>query len=142
MSYELIFLIDTFSSFFMAGLIWMVQLVHYPSFLFVGADDFEAFQQHHVKSIDKIVIPVMVAEITSSFGLAWVDGWFSMNAIGFYIVISIWAATGLFSVPAHSILEKRKDEQAINKLISTNWTRTTLWTLKSALSFYLLMQMI
>ena len=126
----------------MTGLIWIVQLVHYPSFHFVGTDNFEAFQQHHVKSIDKIVIPVMVAEITSSFGLAWIDGWFSLNAAGLFIVIMIWAATGLFSVPAHSRLEQSKDENAIKKLVSSNWIRTVLWTLKSALSFYLLMQMI
>ena len=126
----------------MTGLIWMVQQVHYPSFHFVGADNFEAFQHHHVTSIDKIVIPVMVAEITSSFGLAWIDGWFSLNAAGFYMVILIWVATGLFSVPAHSIIEKGKDDSAITKLVTTNWIRTILWTLKSALSFYLLMQMI
>ena len=142
MSYELIFLINVFTSFFMTGLIWIVQLVHYPSFHFVGADNFVDFQKHHVNSIDKIVIPVMVAEITSSFGLAWIDGWLSLNGIGFYMVILIWAATGLFSVPAHSIIEAGKDDKAINKLVSTNWIRTVLWTAKSGLSFYLLYKMI
>ena len=126
----------------MTGLIWIVQLVHYPSFHFVGTDNFEAFQQHHVRSIDKIVIPVMVTEITSSFGLTWIDGWFSLNAIGFYVVISIWAATGLFSVPAHSKLEESKDDDAIDKLVSTNWIRTLLWTVKSGITAYLLYQFI
>ncbi|MEQ8523808.1 hypothetical protein [Gracilimonas sp.] len=122
----------------MTGLIWIVQLVHYPSFHFVGTDNFEAFQQHHVKSIDKIVIPLMVTEITSSFGLAWIDGWFSLNAVGFYLVIGIWVATGLFSVPAHSKLEKAKDKEAIRKLVSTNWIRTVLWTFKSIINFFIL----
>ncbi len=80
----------------------------------------------------------MVAEITSSFGLAWIDGWFSLNATGFYIVVLIWAATGLFSVPAHSKLEKAKDELAIKKLVTTNWVRTVLWTVKSGITSYLL----
>jgi len=142
MSSELIFLVNTFSSFFMTGLIWIVQLVHYPSFHFVGNTNFEAFQKHHVNSIDKIVIPVMVAEITSSFGLAWIDGWFSLNAVGFYVVILIWAATGLFSVPAHSKLESGKDEAAITKLVSTNWIRTLLWTTKSGITFWVLMNLI
>lgn len=142
MSYELIFLINTFSSFFMTGLIWVVQLVHYPSFHFVGTKNFQAFQQHHVNSIDKIVIPVMVAEITSSFGLAWIDGWFSLNASGFYLVIAIWAATGLFSVPAHSRLENSKDVNAIKKLVSTNWVRTVLWTIKSGINTWILWNLI
>jgi|AntRauTorcE11898_2_1112593.scaffolds.fasta_scaffold39683_1 hypothetical protein len=140
MSPELIFLINTFASFFMTGLIWIVQLVHYPSFHHVSAGNFVAFQQHHVNSIDKIVIPVMVAEITTSFGLAWIDGFTSLNAVGFYVVILIWAATGLFSVPAHSTLEDHKKEEAINRLVSTNWIRTILWTMKSGISLYLLYQ--
>lgn len=138
MSVELIFLINTFASFFMTGLIWIVQLVHYPSFHYVGEDNFKAFQLHHVNSIDKIVIPVMVAELATSFGLAWADGFLSLNAIGFYLVILIWASTGLFSVPAHTKLESSKDDQAIKKLVSTNWFRTILWSLKSGLSLYLL----
>lgn len=83
----------------------------------------------------------MVAEIITSFGLAWIDGFTSLNAVGFYVVILIWAATGLFSVPAHSILEDHKDEDAINKLVSTNWIRTVLWTIKSGISLYLLYQL-
>jgi hypothetical protein len=142
MSYELIFLINVFSSFFMTGLIWMVQLVHYPSFHFVGTENFVDFQKHHVNSIDKIVIPVMVAEITSSFGLAWIDGWLSLNAAGFYLVILIWTATGLFSVPAHSKIEAGKDDGAISKLVYTNWIRTILWTVKSGISSGLLWNMI
>jgi hypothetical protein len=138
MSVELIFLINTFASFFMTGLIWIVQLVHYPSFHYVGEDNFKAFQLHHVNSIDKIVIPVMVAELATSFGLAWADGFLSLNAIGFYLVILIWASTGLFSVPAHTKLESSKDDQAIKKLVSTNWFRTILWSLKSGLNLYLL----
>lgn len=142
MSYELIFLINTFSSFFMTGLIWTVQRVHYPSFHFVGTGNFSALQHHHVHSIDKIVIPVMVTEITSSFGLAWIDGWLSLNAVGFYVVVLIWAATGLFSVPAHSKLEKAKDEEAIKKLVSTNWIRTVLWTAKSGINAWILWNLI
>lgn len=138
MSVELIFLINTFASFFMTGLIWIVQLVHYPSFHYVGEDNFKAFQLHHVNSIDKIVIPVMVAELATSFGLAWADGFLSLNATGFYLVILIWASTGLFSVPAHTKLESSKDDQAIKKLVSTNWFRTILWSLKSGLNLYLL----
>lgn len=138
MSVELIFLINTFASFFMTGLIWIVQLVHYPSFHYVGEDNFKAFQLHHVNSIDKIVIPVMVAELATSFGLAWADGFLSLNAIGFYLVILIWASTGLFSVPAHTKLESSKDDQAIKKLVLTNWFRTILWSLKSGLNLYLL----
>ncbi|MAO65289.1 MAG: hypothetical protein CL666_09845 [Balneola sp.] len=139
---ELIFLTNTFTSFFMMGLIWLVQLVHYPSFRFVSEQNYLDFQNHHVHSIDKIVIPIMIIEITTSFALSWYEGFLSLNALGFLIVLMIWISTGLFSVPAHSKLESGKDLEAINKLVSTNWIRTILWTLKSGLSFYLLMKML
>lgn len=126
----------------MTGLIWIVQLVHYPSFQYVGTDIFRAFQLHHVNSIDKIVIPVMVIELSTSFGLAWTDGFLSLNAMGFYIVILIWISTGILSVPAHTKLESSKDDKAIQKLIFTNWFRTVLWTLKSGLNLFLLNQLI
>ncbi|MFP8490244.1 hypothetical protein ACKGJO_14265 [Gracilimonas sp. Q87] len=142
MSQELIFLINTFATFFMTGLIWIVQLVHYPSFHYVGSDNFKAFQLHHVNSIDKIVIPVMVVELATSFGLAWFDGFLSLNAVGFYIVILIWASTGLFSVPAHNKLESSKDHNVIKNLVLTNWLRTVLWSLKSGLSLYILSKLI
>ena len=139
---ELIFLTNTFASIFMTGLIWMVQLVHYPSFRLVSEENYLTFQKHHINSIDKIVIPVMVAEITTSFALSWFDGFLSLQAVGFYIVVLIWVSTGLFSVPAHSKLDSGKNMDAINRLVFTNWIRTTLWTLKSALSLYILARMI
>jgi len=142
MSYELIFLINTFASFFMTGLIWTVQQVHYPSFHFVGTTGFKGFQQHHVHSIGKIVVPIMIIEIGSSLGLAWMSGWLSLDAMGFYVVILIWITTGLFSVPEHAKLETGKDDKVISRLVSTNWIRTLLWTLKSGISFFLLWQMV
>ncbi|MDR9418664.1 hypothetical protein [Gracilimonas sp.] len=135
---ELLFLTNVFASFFMTGLIWLVQLVHYPSFRYVSEENYLNFQKHHIHSIDKVVIPVMVPEITTSFALTWFDGFLSLNALGFYLVLLIWISTALFSVPAHSKLESGKDIDAINRLVSTNWIRTILWTLKSGLSFYLL----
>ncbi len=82
----------------------------------------------------------MVAELTTSFALSWFTGFISLNGFGLFIVILIWAATGLFSVPAHSKLEKSKNDEAINKLILTNWIHTILWTMKTGVSFYLLMK--
>ena len=135
---ELIFITNVFASFFLTGLIWLIQLVHYPSFRFVNEDDYPAFQKHHVYSIGKVVIPVMIAEIFTSFVLSWFYGFLSLHALGFYLILLIWGSTGLFSIPIHSKLESGKNLDAINRLVSTNWIRTILWTLKSVISFYLL----
>ena len=138
MSPDLIFLINSFASFFMTGLIWYVQLVHYPSFRFVREADFHDFHNFHSLRTGYIVMPVMVTELASSGALWYSDSWSSLNAWGFYIVILIWAATFFLSVPMHSILNSAKDDDAINRLVTTNWLRTILWTIKSVLAIILL----
>ena len=35
----------------MAGLIWFVQLVHYPLFAFVGASDFVLYDREHTRRV-------------------------------------------------------------------------------------------
>ena len=52
-----------FSTFFLTGLIWIVQLVHYPGFNFVDANDFVAFEKFHTNKISAIVIPLMFCEL-------------------------------------------------------------------------------
>jgi len=134
MTYESILFINLFSSVFMTGLIWFVQLVHYPSFAFAG-EPFSEFHRHHSFFTGLIVMPVMIIELLSS-GWLWhqEDSLFELNSIGFYIVILIWVSTALFQVPVHRKLSKEKDSELIKKLVQTNWIRTFLWTIKAILT--------
>ncbi len=140
MPHDLIFLINCFTSFFMTGLIWYVQLVHYPSFRFVNHMQFSQFHAFHSMRTGYIVMPVMTTELITSGTLWYAGGWFSLNTIGFYLVVAIWAATFLLSVPLHALLKENRSEAAIERLISTNWIRTVLWTLKSALAVLVLLR--
>ena len=138
MSLELIFLINGTASIFLCGLIWVIQLVHYPSFLYVEESRFIDFQAFHTRRIDYIVMPLMSIELGTSAAMWWFSNYIELTSYGFYIVLLIWIATGLFSVPNHNKLEKSKDEDAIRALVNTNWIRTTLWTIKAALSVLIL----
>jgi len=134
MTYESILFINLFSSVFMTGLIWFVQLVHYPSFAFAG-DSFSDFHRHHSFFTGVIVMPVMITELLTS-GWFWMNsaGWLDIPSVAFYIVILIWICTAVFQVPIHQKLSKGKDLQQIKKLVRTNWIRTFLWTIKSILT--------
>lgn len=125
----------------MMGLIWYVQLVHYPSFSFVSAENFADFHLHHSVKTGLIVMPIMILEITTSGALWWKEGYLSANAIGFYLVLLIWASTFFLSVPYHNLLSLGKDVQVIDKLVATNWIRTALWTVKSLLSGWILFKL-
>ncbi len=82
---------------------------------------------------------MMITEFTTSALLWWNDGAFSLNGLGFYLVLLIWISTFLLSVPNHAKLAKGKDDTHINRLINTNWIRTVLWTVKAGLSLYILL---
>jgi len=139
MWFDTIFLINTFATFFMTGLIWYVQLVHYPSFRFIDEDNFQKFHTHHSIKTGFIVMPIMSSELASSGVLAWNDGWSTLNALGFYLVILIWFSTLFFSVPKHNALKHGKVDSLIDGLVKTNWYRTVLWSIKSMLSFWVLL---
>lgn len=134
MDLNLIFLVNLASSLFMMGLIWTIQLLHYPSFQFVDENNFKDFHRFHNQKISFIVIPVMISELVTSGLLWWNEGYLSLNGIGFYLVLLIWVSTFLLSVPNHAKLSKGKDDVVITALVNTNWVRTMLWTVKAGLS--------
>ena len=103
-------------------LIWIIQILHYPSFLFVDRTRFSLFEQFHTKRISYIVLPLMIAEL----GLVI----FHFRPIVFGIVSLIWLSTFFLQVPCHEKLKRGFDEKVIRKLILTNWIRTILWTIK------------
>jgi hypothetical protein len=118
-------------SWMLTGLIWMVQLVHYPSFQYVAEEQFVTFHHHHTTSISIIVMPLMIMELALSIWLSYSYGWNWRYLSPLLIVLAIWACTFFISVPLHGLLEKTKDTQVIADLVRTNWPRTILWTIKS-----------
>jgi len=124
----------------MTGLIWVIQLVHYPGFGYVDKSNFTSFTHFHNSRITLIVLPVMVAELCSAVFLCWQVRWGGVDAsdaVNFYLdlnligVACIWAVTFFASVPAHERLGKAKDPKALKCLVATNWLRTGLWSLRS-----------
>ena len=45
--WTLVLVLHVAATMFMVGLIWLVQIVHYPLFAHVGADTFLAYHQRH-----------------------------------------------------------------------------------------------
>lgn len=113
------------------GLIWIVQLVHYPSFHFVAVDRFIAFHRHHTRAISFIVLPLMLMELGLGGVLAWQSDLDWKYLLSLIIVGLIWASTFLIQVPDHNALGKGKDDLLIDRLVKTNWIRTVLWTTKA-----------
>ncbi|WP_234573220.1 hypothetical protein [Rhodohalobacter sp. 614A] len=136
---NLILIANIFSSFALSGLIWCVQMVHYPFFLRSDQVHFVEHIAFHKNRISLIVAPLMILELVTSGILSFQSETHTgLNIFGFVVVILIWLVTFSVQVPLHGKLSNGYDEQTIQKLIQTNWIRTFLWTVKSFSSLYLL----
>lgn len=126
---------------FMTGLIWVIQLVHYPSFKFTDKIQFADSHAFHTKMITFIVGPVMLFEITTGLLLLFQTIFFFEYLLNFALLILIWLATAFLSVPFHNRLAEKFDSLTVQRLIKSNWLRTCFWSARSALLFYLLLQL-
>lgn len=112
-------------------LIWVVQLVHYPSFHFIDKDKFSEFHTHHTRSISLIVLPLMLLELGLAAILVWQQNFQWIYTVPLLLVLLIWGSTFLIQVPDHNRLAAGKDVEIVSRLVQTNWIRTILWTLKA-----------
>lgn len=120
----------------MMGVIWLVQMLVYPQFLEVGEGNFQNYHAQHMKGISYVVLPLMLAE----FGLSVFSIWYFWKsdvliwvAVASGLTAALWLTTFLIHVPLHVKLEVGYSREAIEKLISTNWIRTVLWTVRVGL---------
>lgn len=127
----------------MVGVIWFVQLVHYPLLALIGVDRAPEIASEHQKRTGWVVGAPMAAEgVTTlwllaqrpdgvSFLLPWVAAVFLAVALG---------CTIFLSVPLHEKMANDPDENVGKRLVLTNWPRTVAWTLRGALAFVMLVQ--
>ena len=121
----------------MTGVIWVIQIVHYPSFHFIEKELYTAFQKFHMNKISIIVIPIMLAElITCMMLLLDKSSKSPFLIISFVILVLIWLITGVFFSKAHNELMTGYQELVVNQLVVMNWIRTLLWTLRLLLLTY------
>ena len=133
------FTIQYISCIFLCGLIWIIQLVHYPAFKYVDSSNFVKFEKFHTQQISLIVIPVMLLELVTAVQLVFINGSLIMK-LNLLLALAIWTVTFIYSAPCHVKLSKGKNEKIIDLLIKTNWLRTFLWSFKALLLTYMMLQ--
>ena len=127
---------------FMTGLIWFVQVVHYPLFAIHDERSFSAYETSHIRRTGYVVVPVMILELLSAVLLllqynsdSVVASLFWLNAI---LLATIWALTFFVQVPQHNRLQQGFSPDLVAKLVFWNWPRTLLWSGRSCLLLYAL----
>ncbi len=145
-----ILLLHLLATVFMMGVIWFVQIVHYPLFDGVTAEAFTTYELRHTDATGWVVGPAMLVEVVTAVwlvvlshrnlrsdevgrrmiprGAAW---------LGLGMVVLLAMITFLLSWPEHQALSRGFDAEAHRRLVDTNWLRTLLWTTRSGLALWM-----
>lgn len=110
-------------------LIWLVQLIIYPGFLYYSMENLIAWHQKYTLGISLVVMPLMFGQLIAS-GLQLVQQ-FNYYTIGSLTLITlVWGITFSLFVPMHNNISKGcADKILLKKLIKRNWWRTMIWNL-------------
>ncbi len=132
-------LVHAASTLFMTGLIWFVQVVHYPLGSVVGDHAFSVYQAAHMRRTAWVVAPPMFVEAACAAALAvspmtaGPTAWLGLGLLGV-----VWGSTAVLQVPNHNALLAGPDPARLRSLVTGNWVRTVGWTARSALALSLL----
>ena len=134
-----LFVVNLIATWYMVGLIWMVQIVHYNMFDRVGLEQFQQYGADHNRLITPIVGVPMLFELATAVLLLFAapDSFPRWAAIvGLVLIGLIWLSTVVLQIPCHTQLLSGFDEATYRRLVSSNWIRTGLWTVRGGLMAY------
>lgn len=117
-------------------LIWIVQLIIYPSFTYYEPKNLLIWHSLYTKRIALIVIPLMLGQLATVFLQLYLQfNWYSIISV--ILVLGVWLSTFLQFVPLHNhIANKAYSAETLYKLKLHNWLRTVLWSLLFILTCY------
>ena len=140
-----LFIANLGSTLIMVGVIWIVQVVHYPLFDQVGEATFRGYHADHNVLITYIVLPMMLLEAgTAALFILQRPSYISPAEawIGLILVGIAWGTTFFMSVPQHGALAAGFNQQAYETLVNTNWFRTIAWSLRGVLVLWQVMKVL
>ncbi|MEL6405377.1 MAG: hypothetical protein AAFR81_13495 [Chloroflexota bacterium] len=142
---KFVFLVHVLVTWALVGLIWTIQQVHYPLFARVGESVFPAYERAHTTRILVLVFPLMTIELGTAFWLAirppaGIPAWWLW--IGLVLVGIIWLATAFVHVPQHARLSGGFDADVHAALVTTNWLRTIIWSVRGVFVGWIMWQLL
>lgn len=127
----------------MVGVIWFVQLVHYPLLAIVSVDRATEIAREHQRRTGWVVGGPMAVEGVTTLVLlvARPDGVSLLLPWIAAVVLAVaLGCTVLLSVPLHEKMASTPDSTVGHRLVVTNWPRTVAWTARGILTVVMLVQ--
>ena len=139
---EAVLIAQAVASGMMAGIIWFVQLVHYPLFAAVTGPGETAYARANQARTSLVVLPPMLVEAAAA-------GWLALRppagigvvpaAVGLGLVGLLWLSTLAVQMPLHGRLAGEGHAAGVvAALVRSNWPRTVLWTARAVLAAWML----
>ncbi len=122
-------------------LLWLVQVVIYPSFQFYSRENLLRWHPKYTRLITFFAFPLMTGQLLLHLFQIWnTMDWVNISMVIFIIIG--WIITFGKEVPYHNKVSSGENiSQNIRLLIAWNWPRTISWTLVAILQFYHLQQL-
>ncbi len=121
-------------------LIWMVQMLIYPSFKYFDKEGLAKWHKIYAGNMGLIVAPMMFIQVYLAYHF-WKNfpDMFATNIMYTILVVLTWIATFLFFIPMHAAIDKNPEDLVLLKKLTTyNWMRVLLWTAIVVLDVFLL----
>ena len=120
---------------FMVGLIWFVQVVHYPLFDRISGDASIQYAAEHQRRTAWVVgLPMLVEGITTLWLFFDPINGRLLPLLGGLVLLKIHLSTIFLQVPLHKKLSQGYEREVVRKLVATNWVRTIGWTIRAAIA--------
>jgi len=127
------------SSLGMVGVIWFVQIVHYPLMACVGQPESALYARTNQRLTTWVVGPLMLLEAGATVLLSFQplpDAVQTAFWWGTGLLLVNWLVTACVSVPLHGVLANGFSANHHRRLVLTNWLRTFAWTLRGGLALW------
>lgn len=127
----------------MTGILWFVQVVHYPLFDKVGASHFVEYELDNTRRTSFVVGPPMAVEGVTALLLFFAPPAGLGRGLPFIagvLLAIVLLSTIAVQVPMHASLSERHDTAVVARLVRSNWLRTIGWSIRTALAVAMLVQ--
>lgn len=131
------------ATWWLVGLIWTIQIVHYPSFDSIDKVGYIDFQERHMQAMGRLIgFPWLIEGlcVLALFVFAPDNTTRVIAALGGLLELVVILVTINKSIPAHEALQTGYVASAHHTLVNTNWWRTIAWSLRGALALVVLLR--
>jgi hypothetical protein len=138
-----LYIMQLLCTFSLTGIIWFVQIVHYPLMRKVGKGRFARYLQTHMVLTTFVVAPLMIIEAAAViYGLIFPNIWLQGDTaqLGAILLLIIWLVTFFVHVPHHRKLARSFDARSYRRILFGNWIRAYAWSFRSIILVFSLLR--